>query len=150
MSVPKTDSEFSLRLTRTFKAPREKVFRAWTVPEEIVKWWGPEGCSSPGAEIDLRAGGRYRIAMTTPEQKEIYSFGEYREVAPPEKLVFTWTWEGPPEMAGVETLITLEFAEKGDETELTLTHERFPTQKDKENHEWGWNSCFDCLEKALA
>ena len=150
MSVPQTDSEFFLRLTRTFKAPREKVFRAWTVPEEIVKWWGPEGCSSPGAEIDLRDGGRYRIAMTTPEQKEFYSFGEYREVAPPEKLVFTWIWEGPPEMAGVETLMTLEFAEKGDETELTLTHERFPTEQDKKNHEWGWNSCFDCLEKALA
>ena len=150
MATPDTESGITLVVRRTFKAPREEVFRAWTAPEEIVKWWGPEGCSSPGAETDLRAGGRYRIAMTTPEKKEIYSFGEYQEVTPPEKLVFTWTWEGPPEMAGVETLITLEFAEKGDETELTLTHERFPTQKDKENHEWGWNSCFDCLEKALA
>ncbi len=150
MSVPKTNSEFSLRLTRTFQAPREKVFRAWTDPEVITQWWGPEGCSSPGAEIDLRTGGRYRIAMTTPEEKEIYSFGEYQEVTPPEKLVFTWIWEGPPEMEGVETFITLEFAEKGDETELTLIHERFPTQKDKENHEWGWNSCFDCLENMLS
>ncbi len=148
MTAPETG--ISLSITRTIRAPREKVFRAWTDPDELVKWWGPEGCSSPGAEIDLRPGGRYRIAMRTPENKEIYSLGEYREVAAPERLVFTWIWEGPPEMAGVETLITLEFREKGDSTEITITHERFPTEKDRENHEWGWNSSLDCLEKFFA
>ena len=147
MTAPETSSEISLFITRTIRAPREKVFRAWTDPDELVKWWGPEGCSSPGAEIDLRPGGRYRIAMTTPEKKGIYSLGEYREVVPPERLVFTWIWEGPPEMAGVETLITLYFREKEEATEIHLTHERFPTEKDRENHEWGWNSSLDCLEK---
>ncbi len=114
-----------------------------------MKWWGPEGCSSPAAQVDLRVGGRYRITMTTPEGGDIYSFGEYLEISPPEKLLFTWTWEGPPEMAGVETLVTLEFREKGNATDLTLRHERFPTKKDRENHEWGWNSSLDCLERSF-
>ncbi|MFC1491253.1 SRPBCC domain-containing protein [Nitrospinota bacterium] len=149
MTAPEGRPEITLHLTRTFQSPREKVFRAWTDPEEITKWWGPEGCSSPSAEIDLRVGGRYRIAMTTPEMGEIYSTGEYREVIPPERLVFTWVWEKVPEMEGVETLMTLEFREKGDSTEIILTHERFPTEKDRDNHEWGWNSCLDCLEKML-
>ena len=150
MTAQETSPEIALRIERTIQAPREKVFRAWSDPEEIIKWWGPEGCSSSGAEIDLREGGRYRIQMTTPEGGEHITHGEYREVRPPEKLVFTWVWEKVAEMEGVETLVTLEFLEKGEATGLILTQERFPTEQDRKNHEWGWNSSLDCLEKSLA
>ena len=150
MTAQKTSPDIALRITRTIQAPREKVFQAWTDPEKLIKWWGPEGCSCHTAEVDLREGGGYRIQMSVPDGGEHFTHGEYREVRPPEKLVFTWIWEKVAEMEGVETLMTLEFMEKGEATEIILTHERFPTAQDRKHHEWGWNSSLDCLEKALA
>ncbi len=63
MAGPKSSTETTLNLRRTFKAPRPEVFRAWTDPEELKKWWGPEGYATPSAEVDLRVGGKYRLGM---------------------------------------------------------------------------------------
>jgi len=101
-------SDTTLHLRRTFTAPREKVFRAWTDPEELKQWWGPEGCSTPIAEIDLRVGGKYRFGMKPLEGDLIFVSGTYREIRPPEKLVYTWVWEGS-EMDAGETLVTVKF-----------------------------------------
>lgn len=86
-------SETTLRLTRTLKAPREKVFWAWTTSEALKSWYGPEGWTTPSAEVDLRVGGGYRIVMKGPQAEEIILSGTYREVQPPERLVYTWQWE---------------------------------------------------------
>ncbi len=79
----------SLSITRTFAAPRERVFQAWTDPEELKKWWGPDGYTTPSAEVDLKVGGSYRFAMKPPGGEVFFLSGEYREVRAPEKLVYT-------------------------------------------------------------
>jgi len=145
-STPGT--EITLNLRRIFKAPRKKVFRAWTDPEELKKWWGPEGYATPSAEVDLRVGGKYRLGMRKlPDGEIFYLSGIYREVRPPERLVYTWRWEAQPEHG--ETLVTVEFREVGDSTEVVLTHERFPTEKARDDHNRGWSGCLDRLAKLL-
>lgn len=148
MASPTPGTEITLNLRRIFKAPREKVFRAWTDPEELKKWWGPEGYATPSAEVDLRVGGKYRLGMRKlPDGEIFYLSGIYREVRPPERLVYTWRWQGQPEHG--ETLVTVEFREVGDSTEVVLTHERFPTEKARDDHNRGWSGCLDRLAKLL-
>jgi len=145
-STPGT--EITLNLRRIFKAPRKRVFRAWTDPEELKKWWGPEGYATPSAEVDLRVGGKYRLGMRKlPDGEIFYLSGIYREVRPPERLVYTWRWEAQPEHG--ETLVTVEFREVGDSTEVVLTHERFPTETARDDHNRGWSGCLDRLAKLL-
>jgi uncharacterized protein YndB with AHSA1/START domain len=140
--------ETTLHLSRKFPAPREKVFRAWTEPEELKKWWGPDGYATPIAEVDLRAGGHYRFGMRKlPDGDILYLTGTYREVRPPEKLVYTWRWEAEPERG--ETLVTVEFLDRGGSTEVVLTHEFFLNQKLRDGHERGWNGGLDKLAKLL-
>ena len=148
MASPTPGTEITLNLRRTFQAPREKVFRAWTDPEELKKWWGPEGYATPSAEVDLRVGGKYRLGMRKlPDGETFYLSGIYREVRPPERLVYTWRWEAQPEHG--ETLVTVEFREVGDSTEVVLTHERFPTEKARDDHNRGWSGCLDRLAELL-
>ena len=148
MASRRSETETTLRLRRTFAAPREKVFRAWTQPEELTKWWGPEGYATPSAEVDLRVGGKYRLGMMKlPDGKIFYLSGTYREVRPPERLVYTWRWEAQPEHG--ETLVTVEFRAVGDSTEVDLIHEVFPTQKARDDHNRGWSGCLDRLAKGL-
>jgi len=148
MASSRRGTEITLNLRRIFKAPRKKVFRAWTDPEELKKWWGPEGYATPSAEVDLRVGGKYRLGMSKlPDGEIFYLSGIYREVRPPERLVYTWRWEAQPEHG--ETLVTVEFCEVGDSTEVVLTHERFPTEKARDDHNWGWSGCLDRLANLL-
>jgi uncharacterized protein YndB with AHSA1/START domain len=148
MASQKPSPETTLHLRRTFAAPREKVFRAWTDPEELKTWWGPEGYATPSAEVDLRVGGKYRLGMMKLPNGEIfYLSGIYREVRPPERLVYTWCWEAEPELG--ETLVTVEFLKVGNSTEVLLTHEFFPTEKARDDHSRGWNGCLDRLTRAL-
>ena len=142
--------ELTLRITRTIQAPREKVFRAWTSPEELKRWFGPEGVTCPEAEVDLRPGGRYRIAFLEPEGDTVRVGGIFQEVRFPEKLVYTWEWESGGSAGMGETLVTVKFRDQEGATELTLTHERFPNKDTRDHHGWGWNSTLDCLDEHLA
>jgi uncharacterized protein YndB with AHSA1/START domain len=76
-------------ITREFSAPREAIWRAWTVPEEFVKWWGPRGYTTPHCEIDLRVGGKILFCMRSEAGDEIWAGGEYLEIDPPHRLVVT-------------------------------------------------------------
>ena len=148
MDAKSAGTENTLRINRVFAAPREKVFRAWTEPEALKKWFAPsDDHSLPDAEVDLRAGGRYRIAIQDPEGKRFHLGGTFREVRPPEKLVYTWAWEGDADIG--ETLVTVEFRDLGASTEVALTHEFLPDQKAFKNHEWGWKGALDRLLKTL-
>ena len=139
--------EAVLRLSRTFNAPRERVFDAWTDPEVLREWWSAMPTMKPTlAEVDLREGGRYRLGMQDSESgREHVVVGEYREVRRPEGLAYTWTWEGSPELTGGETLVEIEFREDGDGTEVVLTHTGLPTEESRGQHAHGWNGCFDSL-----
>jgi uncharacterized protein YndB with AHSA1/START domain/DNA-binding transcriptional ArsR family regulator len=141
-----------LRLERTFDAPREAVFEAWTSPEVMRRWWaaGPDW-DTPLAEVDLRPGGRIRVSMSDPGGGDVYTFsGEYLEVSPPERLVFSSTWEGPnPGAGGRTTTVTVEFQDEGDRTRVILTHAGLPSDESRQSHAGGWNACLDNLERRV-
>jgi uncharacterized protein YndB with AHSA1/START domain len=121
-----TPSAREIRLTRLFSAPRELLFEAMTRPEHVRQWWGllGEGYSVPVCEIDLRVGGRWRFVNGHPEG-EVAFHGEYREITPPSRLVFTETMEPHPEPGSVVTSV---FTEEGGKTRLTLTG-LYPSQE---------------------
>lgn len=146
--------EAVLRLTRRFEAPRERVFEAWTSPEVLKDWWraGPHW-ETPVAEVDLRPGGRYRLAMTDTDKGETHVVvGEYREIQPPERLVYTWSWESnSDEMKGSEdSVVTVEFAEADGGTEVSLTHTGFATDEIRDLHAHGWEAVLANLERTLS
>ncbi len=148
MATLDAKAQTTLQLTRTFAAPREKVFRAWTDPQEVKRWFHPPGYETPSAEIDLRVGGKYRLGMRKlPDGEVFYLSGTYREVRRPERLVYTWQWEAEPELG--DTLVTVEFHDRGGSTEIVLTHELFPTEKARQEHEQGWGGGLDNLGKIL-
>jgi uncharacterized protein YndB with AHSA1/START domain len=119
-----TPSDEEIRLTRLFDAPRQLVFEAMTKPEHVRRWWGRlgDGYSVPVCEIDLRVGGKWRFVNQHPQGQATFR-GEYREIAPPGRLVFTETMEPHPEPGSVVTAI---FTEESGKTRLTVTA-RYPS-----------------------
>ncbi|MFQ5797101.1 MAG: SRPBCC domain-containing protein [Bacteroidota bacterium] len=143
--------ETSLQLKRTFAAPRERLFRAWTEPAALKKWFAPtDEYSMPIAQVDLRIGGNYRFGMKPPNTDVPHvAFGTFREIRVPEKLVFTWSWENPDSNIG-ETLVTVEFRDLGGSTEIILTHDLFPDEKSRDDHNKGWTGCLGRLAKLVS
>ena len=139
-----TTTDTSLRLTRTIQANRERVFEAWTDPKQLDMWSAPEGMDVE-AEVDLRIGGRYRIRMKGSDGTIFNAIGEYREIDRPNRLSYTWGWEEPGN-DHYETLVTVEFHERGSATEVVLIHERFPDAELAGKHTDGWTSCLNRLE----
>ncbi|MCH9654567.1 MAG: SRPBCC domain-containing protein [Planctomycetes bacterium] len=139
-----------LVLRRTYAAAPELVFQFWTTPEYMQRWFRPNReYKHQFIEVDLRVGGRYHIAFESQEGKVDVLGGEFLEVTPPSRLVYSWTWEEPNENAGIETQVTVEFLENGGGTELVLTHERFPKAEMKEHHMAGWSGALDQLEESV-
>jgi len=136
----------SLTLKRRLDAPPAKVYAAWTEPEKLARWFGPEGAVVISAEADVRVGGRYRIIFREGEETHNVG-GVYREVVPNEKLVFTWAWVSTPER---ESLVTVAIKADGDGAMLTLLHEQFFDEAARDRHREGWSSCLDNLERYLA
>jgi uncharacterized protein YndB with AHSA1/START domain len=138
-----------LRLTRRFDAPRDRVFDAWTDPALLRRWRAAlQGWETSLAEVELRPQGRYRLSMSDGE-RDYTVVGEYVEVRPPERLVYTWTWEGEPEeMRGSErTLVEVDFVEDGGGTEVVLRHSGFAGDRIRDLHGEGWSGCLDNLEQ---
>lgn len=155
MSATKmTEDNIKLQLTRVLDAPPALVFKAWTDANRIKQWFKPPtGASLQSVKADARVGGKYRIQIRQNDGEFFTSVGVYREVKPPEKLVFTWQFEKdgsgeefgevePPEM-----LVTLEFRACGKQTELILTHEKFASVQSRDRHEQGWTGLMDELGK---
>ena len=148
MTTPHPSTITKLFLKLIFAASREEVFKAWTDPKEIKRWFAPGEMDTPEAQVDLRVGGKYRIVMRNAAQNSSHiATGVYREIRTPERLVFTWSWEGDPNSG--EMLVTLEFHEKGTKTELLLTHELFPNEASKKEHNEGWVACLEKLERVF-
>jgi uncharacterized protein YndB with AHSA1/START domain len=137
----------SLTLKRRLAAPAEKVYAAWTKPEQIAKWFGPDTGAVTHAETDVRVGGRYTVIFHTEDGEEHYVSGVYREVVPDQKLVFTWAWRSTPER---ESLVTVLVKPDGDGSLLTLMHEQFFDEAARDRHAWGWTGSLNKLEKLFA
>jgi uncharacterized protein YndB with AHSA1/START domain len=142
--------ELGIELQRRFRASPERIFRAWTQPAALREWWCPPGWTADEIEIDLRIGGTYRIAMARAGSvgAGVSVGGRFLEVRPPERLVYTWRWEGAfAEMP--ETLVTLELRGSSNETLLTLRHDGFSESGWRQQHRSGWMSACDRLDQAV-
>ena len=157
-------TERTLVIERIFDAPRELVWKAWTDPEMAKRWWGPKSFTSPAAEIDFRVGGKYLLAMQSPDfnnGEPIWSTGVYREIIPHQRIVCTdcfadengnvvpashygMTGEFPLEM-----LVTVELEDLGGKTKMTLRHEGLPAGEISEGANQGWHESFDKLAASL-
>jgi uncharacterized protein YndB with AHSA1/START domain len=141
-------TELTLHLECVLDAPRSLVFDACTEPKLLAEWWGPKGFTTPGIDIDLRVGGRYRIAMQPPEDELFYLTGEFREVDPPNSLAYTFRWEDP-DPDDQETVVTISLRDAGESTELTVDQGAFATEARRDLHQAGWTDGLVRLEDAL-
>jgi len=151
--------ENALAIRRTFDAPRELVWKAWTQPERFKRWWGPKGYTIPSCDIDLRVGGKYLYCMRSPEGKDFWATGVYRQIVPNEKLVSTDTFADedgnvvPATHYGMTTdmpfemLVTVTFEDLKGGTKLTLRHAGIPAGPNREGANQGWSESFDKLAK---
>ena len=145
MAKEQLSPETTLKLRRTFQAPRERVFRAWTNADELARWFAPSAdYSTKVPELDLKVGGKYKVEMHHKGGNVNTVAGTYREIKPPEKIVFTWRWENDP--TAHESLVTIELFDRGPSTELLLTHVQLPNAEQREKHGHGWNGCLNRLE----
>ena len=158
MATPQQNPGLTLQVRRKFAAPRKKVFAAWTKREQLEKWMCADVASQTVIhhEQDIRTGGRWRMEVRDAAKNEVYwGQGIYREVKAPERIVFSWCWtKNTPDGENLhtgseETEVTVEFFEHGDSTEVVLTHGVFGSAKLRDEHDRGWNGCFDVLDNVL-
>jgi uncharacterized protein YndB with AHSA1/START domain len=139
---------YVVRIERTFDAPAEDVFEAWTSVEVMRRWyhcapdWG-----TPEVEVDLRVGGKFRVLMRKPDGSEVELSGEYIEIDRPHRLAMTCTFSDDP--ASQQQLIELTFSESDGATTVTLINSDIPTNERRDAQQWGWDGCLDQLDGAL-
>jgi uncharacterized protein YndB with AHSA1/START domain len=138
-------AEQELVLVRDLKAPRSRVFAAWTDPKRASAWWSPRDCTPLTCEMDVRPGGRWHRTLRIPDGTVIAKYGIYREVAAPERLVFTYATDYADGSSDPETLVTITLESLGDGTRLTLRHTAFQTEASRLSHQGGWTSCLGWL-----
>ena len=143
------DASIALRMTRHFSAPPEAVFRAWTDPTAFAQWMGPPGVTARDVRIDLRVDGRYSLVMDGEDGNAYPLSGEYREIDPPNRLVFTLEW-GHGDLEGLEMLVSIDFIAERGGTRMEFLQERIPTESARGHHEAGWAGSFGRLEAYLA
>lgn len=137
-----------LLIERIFDAPRELVFRVWTRPEHLMKWWGPKDYTAIGIEQDFRVGGTYRYGMRSASGHEAWKSGVYQEIVPNERIVMTFRWDDGA--YGVDNLVTITFLTMASGRTLFRFHQaRFQTVEGRNDHIAGWSSLFDKLATYL-
>ena len=144
------DDPTVLRLERTFGAPVARVFEAWTSVELLRRWYPPGAdWDTPFAEVDLRVGGALRLVMRSPEGEEFGGGGTYREITPPTRLVFTWSWDRRDVGVGMQ-LVEVDFIDNGDgTTTVVMTNRGLDDAAARESHREGWEGSFDNLDRLL-
>ena len=142
----KTADKTSLQIKRFINAPRARVYAAWTDPAQLKEWWGPESVRTRNFAADVRVGGKYRWDLINQEDEEMSVFGEYRELVPEKKIVFTWKWDDDDVWENRNSVVTVELFDAAGGTELHLRHEQLPSTESRDRHNEGWNSVLDRLE----
>ena len=136
----------TLVVQRTIRASPERLFEAWTNPQQLVAWWGPIGVTCITPTVDLRVGGRYRIGHRMPDGSELWITGVFEAVERPHLLTYTWRLEGTD---GETERVTVCFESRGIETDVIVTHERIANETLREQHAFGWNGCLDGLARFI-
>ncbi|KAM3099108.1 SRPBCC domain-containing protein [Phormidesmis sp. 146-12] len=152
-------SDREIVITRILNAPRELVFKAWTEPQHLEKWWGPKGFTTRVTAIDFRPGGEWCYVMIAPDGTEYPSKGVFQEIIPPERIVSTDEFGDGIEQVldadlpqGMVTTVLFEALENKTKLTIRIVH---PSVEDRRKHEAmgvleGWNSSLDCLDEYLA
>jgi uncharacterized protein YndB with AHSA1/START domain len=143
----RAEEKTSLEITRFINAPRSRVYSAWTDPAQLRQWFGPEFVQTNDLVADLRVGGKFRWDLTNPEGEKMTCLGEYRELVPDRKIVFTWKWDDDEAWENHDSVVTVELSDRDGGTEVKLTHEKLPSEESRDRHNDGWNSVLDRLEK---
>jgi len=144
-----TRADRTLVITRVFNAPRSLVFKLWTDPAHLVRWWGPKGMTLVSSELDIKPGGATRRVLRSESGELCVKRGLYREIVEPERLVFTYADEDADGRLGPETLVTVTFAEEGNKTRLTLHQALFETKALCDGHRKGWTGALERLAEYL-
>jgi uncharacterized protein YndB with AHSA1/START domain len=136
-----------VRIERTFDAPAEDVFDAWTSEEVIARWFKPaQGWQEAGAEVDLRVGGSIRVVMRTPNGEPVRAGGEYTLIERPHRLAFTWTFDDDPTN---QQMIELEFTERDGVTTVLFVNSDISEAERRDAQYEGWSTCLDNMERVL-
>ena len=143
----KGSEKLSLEIKRLIKAPCDRVYAAWTDPAQLKQWFGPENVQTRELIADARVGGTFRWDLTNSEGEEMTMRGEYRELQPGRKIVFTWQWQDDEDWENHISIVTVELSDRDGDTELRLTHEQLPNEASRDGHTRGWESALDKLEK---
>src|SRR5881397_1993551 len=146
----KGTEKLSLEIKRVIKAPRHRVYAAWTDPRQLKQWFGPESVQTNELIADARVGGEFRLDLTNSEGEEMTMRGEFRELLPGRKIVFTWQWEDDEDWENHISIVTVELTDADGGTELRLRHEQLPSEESRDGHTRGWNSARNKLEKLLS
>ena len=142
----KTAEGFSLQIKRVIKAPRERVYAAWTDPAQLQQWFGPETVQTNAIVAEAHPGGNIQWDLTNSDGEKMTMRGEFLEVQPNKKVVFTWKWDDDENWEGRNSVVTVELADVPGGTEVRLTHEQLPNEQSRENHTQGWESALIKLE----
>lgn len=135
-------SDVTLIVRRTIAASAARLFEAWTQPAQLMRWWGPRGVSCTSAEVELKVGGRYRLANQFADGKVIWISGVFEVIEPPTLLIYTWCIE--PASSNPER-VTVAFQARGEGTEVIVTHQRIASAAARDMHQQGWLGCLDGL-----
>ena len=145
------DATRTLRVSRNFTVPIERLFAAWTDPAQARQWMGPRNVSCRIDRWDIKQETTYEMVLVSPDNKEHAAHGVFGTIDPPNRLTMSWTWQHEGEMQGIETFLDLKFiATAEDASELQLVHTMLPTSEMAENHSGGWHGALVCLEEYLA
>lgn len=149
--VRPTQADRVLNLVRLFHAPRVLVWKAFTDPLMLARWWGPRGFTATGIRWDPRPGAAWRACLRRDDTgEEKWHSGVFREVTAPQRLVYTFGWDRPDGSRGPETLVTIAFVEEGNMTRMAFRQAVFDTAANRDGHRAGWTSTFDRLADFLA
>lgn len=143
MTTTVRQAAWDLAITRLIDAPRSVVFDAWTRSERAIHWWCPRDFTTPHLVMNVTPGGLWRACVRSRQGKDYWQHGVFHEVVAPRRLVFTFIWDAEPEY---EMLVTVKFAERGEQTEMSFRQSPFVSFDSRESHCEGWNECFDRLE----
>ncbi len=135
-----------IRITKVLPATPEEVFAAWTDPMNLKEWMCPDAMTVARVNVDVRVGGQFELVMRG-ENSDMVHVGEYREVRPPHRLVFTWRSNATLQQ---ETLVTVELSPKGEQTELVLVHELLPDDHSAAQHSYGWQSILEKFSASVS
>lgn len=133
-------------MRRTIKAPPEKVFEAIVDPHLIRRWMCPEALTVASIDNDPVVGGSFRLVMREADGRVYPAHGIYREIDPPRRLAFSWTWENDM-ITGIETEILIELTPEGGNTLFVMTHSGLPSEAERQSHQGGWISAINQLER---